>query len=240
MDKRQYYQQQDVVDHYDEWRFGSPGGRYVDALEKATLLSLIAAADRSLPVLDLPCGTGRLLQAMMGQGFQSVWGADGSPAMLVRAKTAAPGATLVETDAFATPFEDAAFQVVCSLRFLFHIGDASRYLAEVARLLRPGGLFVFDTLRWTPRGLVPPIDNRLGGRLHCYSEARLAELMAAHGLRIVASVRVLALPSLAYRFLPDFLLGPVRWLDRHAPAWCLSKAFVLAVKEAGPGSNRSV
>lgn len=238
MDKRTYYQQKDVVDRYDAWRFGSPGGRHVDRLEKRTLMGLLEGRERSGRILDMPCGTGRLLAALREEGFTDLVGADTSPAMLGKASQACPEARLHEADAFATPFGDASFRVVCSMRFLFHVPDVDPLFREVARILEPGGHFVFDTLRWTPRGFLPLVDRNLGGRLSCHSEAQVAERLQAHGLRAVACVRVMALPSLCYRFLPGFLVRPVVALERWAPRWLLTKSFVLAVKEAAerPGA----
>jgi len=235
VDKRTYYQQREVVENYDSWRFGSPGGQYVDAREKAALLDLLGPLDRSARVLDMPCGTGRLLRSLGSAGFTSVVGADASPAMLEQARIAAPSFPAVEADAFATPFESGSFQAVCSLRFLFHVEQAPAFFAEVARILKPGGLFVFDTLLWTPRGFLPAIDRKLGGRLFCYSEARVGEMLRSQGLTVQKTIRVLALPSLVYRFLPAFLLRPVGWFDRNAWGPLFTKAFVLAAKDGHPG-----
>jgi len=228
MDKREFYQQDKVVDDYEAWRFGSPGGRYVDETEKRTLIALLEGAAKAGPLLDLPCGTGRLLTALAAEGFTDLTGADTSPAMLAKAGAAAPGAKVTEGDAFASPFPDGAFETVCSLRFLFHVETPGVFFKEVHRVLRPGGLFVFDTLRWTPRGLVPAVDRALGGRLFCHGEDEVAGLLAEHGFSVLGTRRVFAMPSLAYNYLPGFMVPAVAWLERHLPAAGFSKAFVVA------------
>jgi hypothetical protein len=89
---------------------------------------------------------------------------------------------------------------------------------------------VFDSLRWTPRGVIPLVDRALGGRLYCYREPEIEALLGRHGLRMIASRRAFALPSLAYRYLPDPLVVPVRWLDARTPRFALTKTFVSARK----------
>lgn len=231
MDKRAFYQREDVVDNYDDWRFGSPGGRYVDQLEQRTLLTLLADAPRDGALLDLPCGTGRLLRTLAREGFSRLTGGDTSPAMLAKSRAAVPTATLLEADAFATPFADASFDTVCSLRFLFHVEDPAAFFREMRRILKPGGQLVFDSLRWTPRGLVPAIDRKLGGRLHCLGQGDATRLLAKHGFTVTGGTRVFALPSLAYRFLPGFLVPAVAWLERWLPRTGFSKVFLVARRD---------
>jgi len=229
-DKQAYYQRVDVVEQYDNWRFGSPGGRYVDALEKQTVLELLKDQSREGCFLDMPCGTGRLLRVLGESGFQNLMGADSSPAMLEKSREAWPAAKLEERNAFATGFEGASFDGICSLRFLFHVQNGPLFLKEVARLLKPGGTFVFDSLRWTPRGLIPTIDRALGGRLYCYGERELATLLAQEGMEMVAKRRILLLPSLAYRYIPGFLVPLLTHLEAHLPTWTFTKLFVVARK----------
>ena len=46
----------------------------------------------------------------------------------------------------ALPYPDSAFDAVVCVDVLEHVADLNRVLAEVARTLRPGGLFLFDTI----------------------------------------------------------------------------------------------
>jgi SAM-dependent methyltransferase len=232
MDKRAFYRRESVVEHYDAWRFGSAGGRYVDEIEKDMMRSLLVDVDRGARVLDLPCGTGRLARVLLDAGFGDVLCADASEAMLARARKAVPEASFELVDAFATGFSDERFDVICSLRFLFHVGDASSYFAEVRRILAPGGYFAFDSLRWTPRGLLPPVDRALGGRLYCHGDKAVARLLAEHGFEPLRQVRVFALPSLAYRFLPATLVPAMRFIEARVPRSGFTKTFHLARKLA--------
>lgn len=111
------------------------------------------------PVLDLCTGTGDLALAYdrAAGGTVPVVGADFCHEMLVRAanKAAKCGRServrFVEADAQALPFADSSFQLVSCSFGLRNITDTDRGLAEMVRVLRPGGrLAVLEFSR--PRG----------------------------------------------------------------------------------------
>ncbi len=52
------------------------------------------------------------------------------------------------------PFADAAFDLVSCCDVLEHVRDLDRVIAETARVLRPGGLYLFDTINRTRRSKV--------------------------------------------------------------------------------------
>jgi len=92
------------------------------------------------PVLDLACGDGSFGAALLPPG--SV-GADLNPIELEKAKTIGAYAALAAADAAALPFRDCSFQTVFSNCALEHMRDAGGVVSEVARILKPGGTFVF-------------------------------------------------------------------------------------------------
>jgi len=97
-------------------------------------------------VLDLGCGVGRHSMLLAEHGF-AVEALDGSPTGLavLRKSAAARGLPLDlrEGSADALPFDDASFDFVLSWNVLYHgtMGDVGHRLAEVWRVLKPGGLF---------------------------------------------------------------------------------------------------
>ncbi len=105
------------------------------------------------PVLELGCGTGRLLTPIARTGI-AVTGIDRSAPMLDRARLRArrvPRAgrpSIVRGDIRALPFSRASFGMVMApygmLQSLLSDRDLDRTLAEAARVLRPGGLFGVD------------------------------------------------------------------------------------------------
>src|SRR5262249_12006899 len=120
------------------------------------LIDLVAQHLRALApfgsALDVCCGTGAGLRMLRPLCSGPLVGLDFSQGMLsvCRARAAdMPGAApveLVRGDALAMPFA-AAFDVVTCFGAFGHIleRDEPRFAAEVARVLRPGGRFVFVT-----------------------------------------------------------------------------------------------
>src|SRR5579875_2923258 len=163
-EKRKFYRQPDVVATYEQRRFGSPSGSWVNEREIAQVLRLLRPGGR---VLDLGCGTGRLSRRLTEEGRDVVL-LDASDAMLARAVPAV-GAPAVLGDAFALPFAPASFVAVVALRVAFRFSDVGGFIRSVAPLLRPGGRFVFDTYRWTPRALLALASRQWGGKVFIHS-----------------------------------------------------------------------
>jgi SAM-dependent methyltransferase len=118
--------------------------------------ALVAGDD----VLDLACGTGNaaLLAAALGA---RVVGIDSAPRLLgvarERARDCGIELDLREGDLLALPVDDASIDVVLSVFGVIFAADPARGLAEVARVLRPGGRALLTA--WVPAG---PIDAMLG------------------------------------------------------------------------------
>ena len=116
-------------------------GPVVDAVA-ARLVACAAPAGRD--VLDLCCGQGTLTAALADAGAR-VTGLDFSPEMLAIAGARAPAVDLVEGDATALPFADGSFERVINNFGMMHIPDQPAALAEIRRVLRPGGRFLMAT-----------------------------------------------------------------------------------------------
>lgn len=89
-------------------------------------------------VLDVACGTGTSSRWLAGSGAKVV-GCDFSPAMLARARTRAPGIELVLGDALKLPFESGSFDAATISFGLRNVADVPLALAEMRRVVRPGG-----------------------------------------------------------------------------------------------------
>jgi SAM-dependent methyltransferase len=106
-----------------------------------------ALIDETTPgrALDAACGTGRHARKLADAGHEVV-GVDVSPEMLERARAGLPQATFHEGDLRALDEPDASFDlVVCGLA-LAHLPDVGAGVAELARVLRPGGRLVVSVL----------------------------------------------------------------------------------------------
>jgi ubiquinone/menaquinone biosynthesis C-methylase UbiE len=86
-------------------------------------------------VLDVGCGTGRNLPLLP----PGTVGSDLALDLLLRARGRAPAARLVQARAEALPFRDGAFDTVVSGLVFCSVDDPARGLAEVRRVLGPGG-----------------------------------------------------------------------------------------------------
>jgi ubiquinone/menaquinone biosynthesis C-methylase UbiE len=103
-------------------------------------------------VLELGCGPAHLWAqniARLPPGWE-VTLSDFSPGMLDEARRALAGTgrpfTFEVVDAQAIPFGDAAFDAVIANHMLYHVPDRPRALAEIRRVLRPGGRFYASTI----------------------------------------------------------------------------------------------
>lgn len=96
-----------------------------------------------MAALDLCCGHGIVARALAAAGADVI-GVDFSPAMLEIARSAVPGVRFVEGDAMALPFEDARFDAVTIGFGIPHVPDPPAAMAEVRRVLKPGGRFAYS------------------------------------------------------------------------------------------------
>ena len=113
------------------------------SLRNRTPKSNLAAVDRVVPrpgdrFLDLGCGLGAAVERAASRGAE-VSGVDPSPAMVEKARARVPTATFAVASAEAIPFPDGAFTVVISVATYHHWADPGAGLAEVHRVLAPGG-----------------------------------------------------------------------------------------------------
>ena len=107
-------------------------------------------SNKQARILDYGCGYGRTLAELLEVGYEKLAGVDFSEAMLARARLAVPKAGLVRNDGHTLPFKNESFDAVLLFAVLTCIPDNSeqqQLLAEVRRVLRPGGLlYVSDLL----------------------------------------------------------------------------------------------
>lgn len=94
---------------------------------------------RGRRVLDAGCGTGRLAAALAERARAKVWGVDRSPEMLAVARTRVPpGVGLKLGRLEELPFKDDWFDAAVAW-LVVHLVDRPRALAELRRVVRPGG-----------------------------------------------------------------------------------------------------
>lgn len=110
-------------------------------------------------VLDLGCGGGFMSEALAKRGA-SVVGVDPCAAAIAAAREhAAAGGLPIRYEvgvAEAIPLPDSAVDVVVCVDVLEHVGDLPKCCQEIGRVLRPGGMLLFDTINrtWLARVIV--------------------------------------------------------------------------------------
>lgn len=180
-------------------------------------------------ILEVGSGGGLICEQLAQRGAVMV-GMDPSEGALATARRHAEQSGLghniyyQQGHAEALPFADGSFSVIICLDALEHVRDLKATVSEIARVLAPGGIFVFDTVNRTflakavliwygehfPRGGLPP-------GLHDYhafiKPSELKALITANGLQV------------------DELTGfmPRGFVDGHlkmGPGWFTSIAYV--------------
>ena len=108
---------------------------------------------RGKRVLDLGCAGGFMAEALAARGAL-VTGLDPAVAAVAagRAKSRASGSAVdyLAGTGERQPFADDSFDVVVCVDVLEHVQDLTAVIAETRRVLRPGGLFLFDTINRNP------------------------------------------------------------------------------------------
>ena len=104
-------------------------------------------------VLDLGCAGGFMAEALAKRGA-NVTGIDPAAAAVAAARQHASESGLcISYDVGvgeALPYPEASFDAVVCVDVLEHVADLNRVLAQAARVLRPGGIFLFDTINRNP------------------------------------------------------------------------------------------
>ena len=121
------------------------------AAEHRTALEMLelGPTDR---VLDVACGTGGFTRVFAREAALAI-GLDASRTMLEQAVREGGGARYVRASASTMPFRDASFDAVCCFAALYLIEEPYEALAEIARVLAPGGRVAL--LSSVARGPVP-------------------------------------------------------------------------------------
>jgi SAM-dependent methyltransferase len=174
---------------YAQWADGydDPGNDTI-ALEEPVVRGLLEQLPAG-PVLDAACGTGRHA-AFLAAGRRDVIGVDANEAMLARAREKLPGADFRRGELTALPLADGeAAGAVCALA-LSHLPEIGPAIAELARVLRPGGRLVVSNphpfataiLGWRAvfvdaegrRSMIPEHPHRHGDYVAAFRDAGLA------------------------------------------------------------------
>ena len=223
---------------WDDTRLYGPMARHGRRLMKAMSADLDPKT-----ILDVGCGEGSLLKALMeAHPGASGTGLEVSEQAITLARSVVPDAAFESCD-IATTALNETFDLVVSADVVEHIEDAGAAIANMAAMTAPGGRLIISTLQGRMRAF-----ERHVGHVRNYAPGELEEKMRAAGLKVE---RVMAwgwpFYSPLYRNLLDVLdnsgtmgrFGPVRKLICHGlyAMFMLNRSakgdylFVRAVKE---------
>jgi ubiquinone/menaquinone biosynthesis C-methylase UbiE len=150
-------------------------------------------------VLDLGCGTGQLAARLRRElpGARVV-GCDFSRGMLEHGRARDGGTAWVQGDAGRLPFRRAAFDVVVSTEAFHWFPDQPAALAEIRRVLRPGGRLVLALVnpRFALTGrLMRLASGAIGEPFYWPTAAEMRGRVRAAGFGAVRQARLFRLPG---------------------------------------------
>ena len=172
----------DRARRYDAW-FDGRWGRYAWRIESEAVLAALGSVG-GRTVADIGCGTGRLLQMLVSLGARAV-GIDSDPGVLALAATRGQ---VIRADAHRLPLADGRADAAVSVATLEFTARPERVLAEMARIVRPGGLLVAGALNpGSPWGALDRPAGRDPYRDGCFLPR--ADLLALGGRYGRAEIR---------------------------------------------------
>lgn len=177
------HSQEEIFSSFGWWDKGCFLGQMTrdrcDYIQACTERVMGDGALQGLRVLEVGCGGGLICEDLARRGAIMV-GVDPSEAALQTAREHANQSGLSESITYeqgyaeTLPYASDSFQLIVCLDVLEHVKSLSQTIQEIARVLAPGGLFVFDTINRTllarailiwygehfpSGGLVPGIHN---------------------------------------------------------------------------------
>ncbi|NNE73468.1 MAG: class I SAM-dependent methyltransferase [Acidimicrobiales bacterium] len=128
-------------DYAGWWQQGFTDGADPEYVEQIVPLArqALAGAER---VLDLGTGEGQIARALAAQGA-TVLGVDPTRNQIVEAAARGGGPLYAQAGAASLPLADASVDAVVACLVFEHIDEIDDAIAEVARVLQPGGTFAF-------------------------------------------------------------------------------------------------
>jgi len=184
-----------------------------------------------LALADLGCGDGPLFAALERGGFigpeRPVFAVDLAPARLARVRAKFPWIQTIVASAENVPaIADSTLDIVCSTMVMEHVPEEGAYLAEIRRVLRPGGRAYVTTVykkRWAWYFRTREGESVLDtSHLREYTDLdEVRSLVAEAGFRIVALER---------RLLWFPLLDPLLFRLARQPALAARQSLLRALR----------
>lgn len=183
------------VDRFDRWAKTYDRHwmqrRIFEPVQRTVLALAADVVAKPTAILDVGCGTGRLLRLAEDRfaGVELV-GVDAAMEMVKQAVASRPAGSAIrfqQATAEQLPFPDSQFDLVLSTLTFHHWHDQSKGVAEVARVLAPGGRWLLADFMAT--GLIGFVRRIL--KMTRFPERTQLDAMLAHaGLAVVTARKV--------------------------------------------------
>lgn len=147
-------------------------------------LEEIGLLKEDIKILEVGCGAGRLTNYLTQRGFNII-GFDISKSLIEEGNIRYPDAVKFLASGDSMPFSNSTFDVVLSFDVLEHIPDVNEHILEVRRVLKKGGLYLFQTPNKLTNMPFEMIKNRSPTgykKYHCSLQTfwSLKKLLTAH------------------------------------------------------------
>jgi ubiquinone/menaquinone biosynthesis C-methylase UbiE len=171
------------IERFDQWSSSYENswlqGAFFDKTHKAALALAASIVHQPESVLDVGCGTGRLLRRAYRYWPEAqLIGVDPAQGMIEKAKLLTPNATFFTAMAESLPLKDNSVDFAISTTSFHHWQDQAAGIREIARVLRPEGYFMLVDVS-LPNWLVRVFRPK---RVH--SPAQLRTLFTQAGLQV--------------------------------------------------------
>ena len=126
---KKYFQDRDLLDRH-----------------LAATIEMLAQEHGLKKILDVGCGTGKLVKYFNDNGFEAL-GCDKSPEAIKIAKTVNDSSSIKKATATSLPFKNHTFDLVTAISVIEHLTEngAENFIAEAKRVLRPNGFLFMVT-----------------------------------------------------------------------------------------------
>jgi malonyl-CoA O-methyltransferase len=204
----------DVLTGYALWASSYPAQAHnpLMAVEEQAILSLLPADLTGQCCLDLACGSGRYLRYLHRHNAKQTIGLDYSPQMLRQAQNLPlPRVKLSWGSFLALPFAANTFNLITCGLAVGHEKNLAQIIAEIARVLRPGGLVIYSdvhpfvTLSGGQRTFTAATGQTFALEHHLHLPGHHLDACQAAGLRMTSMLESLAGPGAP----PEFAAMPV-------------------------------
>ncbi len=167
--------QNEDIDRFDRWSTTYEDSRmhrfFMNRVHKLTIFLAKKLAPNPKDILDVGCGTGRLLRQMLLEWPQAhVTGVDPAKGMIEVAQKLTPAGIFHLGMGENLPITDVSMDIVVTTLSFHHWQDQVAGVRELARVLRPGGCLIITDLSFPlPCGVVRLLSH---GRFHNRKEMR--------------------------------------------------------------------